>query len=507
MSDSRDDDPNRPDRHEWSSRIGFLNDDMTFRYMERFQCVGPECMDTCCYGWQVVIDNAHYQQLKLLAYRDSKEERERFNRTFTRSGKGRRAKWLIKFKGTRGTCAMLDDGMCHVHAKWGESALPHICAIYPRYFRRMGQRLELTGTVSCPEVAKQLLLREDALEPVPLERDKISRLFIVGGYDTRDVRPYWRLLQEMRAFVVWLLQRPGYSLDTKLFFVSYFTHRTRSCFNKEASQEAADEVWREVAALEREETLAEIARRMERLETKSDVVMRLTQDLLRYLSPKGKDDVFRELVEKVLATYRVTLGSLLRQSVGPEGLNPMQAHFQEYQDRKLRVRQQASERIEQYMTHFAIHHWMHRLPTQSPDLFVHQLRLLILMMVQKFLLYSHPDVLNGLEALKRPASPPQSDDAGVQTEAESDRGDEPDDDQTPLGAGEFLRRAEVIGTGINPEPFGSSGFIECLDRAAVEIYYRVGRFVEHNTVMNELERALERDEMGNIGGALHLIRF
>jgi len=71
-----------------------------------------------------------------------------------------------------GKCPMLSsEGWCSVHAKHGADLLPMVCQMYPRRITIVGDRAELTGHLSCPEVARRALLHEGACEVVEVDRE------------------------------------------------------------------------------------------------------------------------------------------------------------------------------------------------------------------------------------------------------------------------------------------------------------------------------------------------
>ncbi|MGG4145821.1 flagellin lysine-N-methylase [Paenibacillus algorifonticola] len=68
-----------------------------------------------------------------------------------------------------GDCAMLDQGMCSIQLELGESYLSQTCRTYPRVINQTGNALEMTAQLSCPEVARLVLLDEQAMELVEVD--------------------------------------------------------------------------------------------------------------------------------------------------------------------------------------------------------------------------------------------------------------------------------------------------------------------------------------------------
>src|SRR4051812_38382681 len=111
----------------------------------------------------------------------------------------------IRLERDKQSCPFLGTNkLCTVQTRYGEQTLPDVCATYPRLVAQFGERLEVWGTLSCPELARQCLLHDDALELVEAPPDISPRMTpttAVVGTPT----PYQRYLDDMRAAVFELL--------------------------------------------------------------------------------------------------------------------------------------------------------------------------------------------------------------------------------------------------------------------------------------------------------------
>src|SRR5204863_5151520 len=69
-----------------------------------------------------------------------------------------------------GACPFLDaERLCDLQRAHGPDVLPHVCAEYPRMMNVVGERAELSGFPSCPEVARLLLFDDAATDVLELE--------------------------------------------------------------------------------------------------------------------------------------------------------------------------------------------------------------------------------------------------------------------------------------------------------------------------------------------------
>jgi lysine-N-methylase len=425
-----------------------MDEHRTLRYMTRFRCIGPECEDNCCYGWQVDIDPVTYKKLIAASRLTEEVERKRLRAAIRIERKDRMVRRLIRLR-PDGLCPMLEpDGLCHIHGRYGEGFLPDVCTTFPRAIHQVGESLELTGMASCPEVSRQLLLYEDAVEDAPLDPDSLSRIVRGGGLDPRDIRPYFRLMLEVRGYLFALLRERSTPLEERLFLSAFFAKRTAPVLKRDLMKGDIEAVRSEMASLARPETRQEIGRRFAALEAPNALVPLLAREMLRAY-PNPLRDRFRQTVDEVFRSY-VELTELVADPEHPTV--PVESLWDEYRRRKARVRERGAARVDLFLANFAVNFWMHHLPTGSPDLFVHNLRLLGEMAVQKFLLYSHPMVQKAVE--------------------------QPDE-----------------------------SFFRTLDAVAVDVFYKVARQIEHTPLLSRIEEALQQKELRSMAGAVYLVRF
>lgn len=139
--------------------------------MEGFQCLGPECPDTCCHGWSMPIDAAQIEHCQanapeLLAFidKDAKEMR----------------------RDEAGSCTALEGGFCGIHAKYGEGFLGDSCHFFPRLFQRRGEESRMAASLSCPEAARRFATHATPLALVPLTIDRLPPRIAAPCADARE---------------------------------------------------------------------------------------------------------------------------------------------------------------------------------------------------------------------------------------------------------------------------------------------------------------------------------
>lgn len=464
-------------------------EDTTLRYMSRFRCIGPACEDHCCHSWTVGVDEKNLKDL-MIASTYQPEMRARIVEAVVRDRprerdfkekNGKKASKVKLFKmqlAADGDCLMLDDNnLCRIHGAFGEALLSNVCATYPRHTHRMEDgHIELTGMLSCPEMARQMLLHDDAMEVVPLDRLAMSRLVVSDKVDPLDARPYLRLMREVRDWMCGVAQQPEHPLEHRLFFMTYFAKRMSNVVDKRVMQTELAPLRAEMEKLRQPAVLNEISRRFDALQTPSALALLLARELIRPAGSGRQRDAFRRMVNDVLSSYERSRGlvdalsSNADGSVGATDIEALWASYRERRDRLLAV-PAARARLDLYLRNFTVYYWMHRLPNQSPDLLIHILRMLGQMAAQKFVLFGHPKLQEALNAY---------DAAAAVATASADAA------------------ASAAAT---------STLLTSLDALTVEVFFRTARYIEHSPLLRNIENALEDQQLRSVAGAVYLIRL
>lgn len=122
-------------------------------YMKEFRCTADKCSDTCCAGWEIVLDD------------DALERYEQTEGSF-----GKRLRREIKRDGEEAyfaltpkkRCPFLDEhNLCDIYRELGEEALCDICTEHPRFYNWVGDYTE-KGLGLCCEEAERLMFAAKA---------------------------------------------------------------------------------------------------------------------------------------------------------------------------------------------------------------------------------------------------------------------------------------------------------------------------------------------------------
>lgn len=132
-------------------------------YYEKFRCIGGQCKDTCCAGWEVDVDedsSAYYRSLK-------GPFGEKL-RTHLCEEEGACYFPLTK----EGNCPFLQkDHLCEMFITLGEESLCQTCTEYPRYFMDIGNYEQIDLSLSCMELSRIFFTECERIEYIRSEND------------------------------------------------------------------------------------------------------------------------------------------------------------------------------------------------------------------------------------------------------------------------------------------------------------------------------------------------
>ncbi len=173
-------------------------------YMSKFKCIAAACEETCCAGWYIAIDERTYKKYKKVKHPEMKKRLDK--EIVVKKGQviGQNVA-KIKLKNNR--CAFLaKDNLCDLYTHLGESYLSETCKMYPRNTNEIGEKVELTIALSCPEAARVVLLNR---EPTTFIEEEGEALPIVGTHlkiNPSNPKQFEDFLFEMRQILIEVIE-------------------------------------------------------------------------------------------------------------------------------------------------------------------------------------------------------------------------------------------------------------------------------------------------------------
>lgn len=192
-------------------------------YMDNFECIGTSCEDSCCKSWRISIDKKTY-----LEYRKVKDQelflnlKKNITRNRTNASDNNYAKVHLT---SNNRCPMLNqDSLCDIQQKLGEELLSMTCSTYPRIINQSNNKHEMSGVLSCPEIARLALLNQDKME-FTLYKDELRPKTLLNNRLNSNNKGPEKYFEELRAFTIQVLQYRSYSLSDRLIVLGMFFNK------------------------------------------------------------------------------------------------------------------------------------------------------------------------------------------------------------------------------------------------------------------------------------------
>lgn len=183
-------------------------------YYQTFQCIGGACPDTCCAGWEIVIDDKSLERYK--KYPDGFGNRLRNSIDFKKKS----------FKQYDRRCAFLnEDNLCDIYSEAGQGMLCRTCRMYPRHVEDYENIRELSLSLSCPEAAR-LILTQDKL--VLKHREKETSSEDYGDFD--DL--LFSQLLDVRQVLLQIVQDESLDIDTRKMMILSLAHHLQKSMSE-----------------------------------------------------------------------------------------------------------------------------------------------------------------------------------------------------------------------------------------------------------------------------------
>ena len=185
-------------------------------YYQDFECIADKCEDTCCAGWQIVIDKEtlkKYTKIKGNFKKEILKNVNWFQGTF-KQDKSKR-------------CAFLNDrNLCDLYLSQGEEGFCKTCREYPRHTEEFEGVREITLSISCPEVARILMNRMELVQFISEEKE--------GDEEFEDFDPFlYSILEDARKEMITILQNRDLTIADRILLVLGIAHDMQGRMNRQ----------------------------------------------------------------------------------------------------------------------------------------------------------------------------------------------------------------------------------------------------------------------------------
>ncbi len=380
----------------------------TFNYLPGFSCLGGECEDTCCKDWDIWFDQPHFELLQATINQHGGEQSEKFsryiriNKSSTASGHNY-AQLNLR---PDGSCPfLLADGWCELHSQFGEKPLSNVCAFFPRVLSRQGDIVELSGALSCPEMVRKCLFAEDDIEIVDFEPAILPR---PDDYPlTRELALpaenfYYDNFVVVRDALLRLCKLEGFGFESRLYFLANFANRVAGFYHLEAEAKGGrllDSELKQARSISMLERMDNYVSNYTAAEPMAIIVIQAVLQLRIQQFPR---EAYSQFIKQVFAGYE----ALLPETCGTDELDdalPPDMLWLAYQERRGLVDSYFSNELDRCFTRYLINCIYREWFITMPDLFTYVHMLVIRLAILRFLVYSHPAIIQIAERLHQNA--------------------------------------------------------------------------------------------------------
>lgn len=173
------------------------------QYYDDFTCIADHCPDTCCAGWQIVIDEKSLEEYSCV----EGEVGVRLQKSID---------WEEGvFHQYNRRCAFLNkENLCDLYRELGAEGLCDTCRLYPRHIEEFEEVREFSLSLSCPVAAEMILGQK---EPVHFLEEADEALEEEDYEDFDSILYDW--LEEAREVLFGILQNRKLSIATRMALI------------------------------------------------------------------------------------------------------------------------------------------------------------------------------------------------------------------------------------------------------------------------------------------------
>lgn len=185
-------------------------------YYKDFHCAADQCTDTCCAGWEIMIDKKTLKKYR----RYPGDFGNRLHNSINWETHS-----FLQYEEKR--CAFLnEDNLCDICLEAGEDMLCRTCRRYPRHYEEFENVREISLSLSCPQAAKLILGTDRPVYFLSTEQETDTE-----EYEYFDFFLYTKLL-EVREHFFDIIKNQEYSLETKMALMLAQSHDIQNRINR-----------------------------------------------------------------------------------------------------------------------------------------------------------------------------------------------------------------------------------------------------------------------------------
>lgn len=198
-------------------------------YFDRFQCTADKCPDTCCAGWQIMIDEDSLERYdrEISRKRSSTDEADFVSGRLLNGIDWEEGSFLQFHK----RCSMLNEqNLCDLVIYKGEEWLCETCTRYPRHVEEFEGLREWSLSLSCPVAADIILNWQGKVKFLETEDEKEDPL--AEEFEDFDFLLFTQL-EDARAVLFSIVQNKRIPMNCRMALVLEMARQVQLCVDEE----------------------------------------------------------------------------------------------------------------------------------------------------------------------------------------------------------------------------------------------------------------------------------
>lgn len=185
-------------------------------YYKDFRCIASKCSDTCCAGWQIIIDDETYNKYKNI----SSDFGNRLNSSIVENENNEHS-----FVLENNNCPFLDNNLlCDIYTNIGEDNLCYTCKTFPRIINEYASLREISLSMSCPEACRLLLLDNKFTISIETTDEQVT------SYNSITPDLYIQLVKAQKIALN-IIQNSSITLNNRIYILLSFAEDIQECID------------------------------------------------------------------------------------------------------------------------------------------------------------------------------------------------------------------------------------------------------------------------------------
>lgn len=366
-------------------------DGLSLKYVTEFSCIGDKCPDSCCHGWQVILDRKSYKKMEARIPADELRDVVKLTES------GDKYDYARITMSDDGSCPLLvDNGWCRLHRDYGEEVLSITCRTYPRQVSVMGQRTEMGLMLSCPEAARLCLLDPQGTALTKFDASDIIKRDFGVAFMQGEVpdKPYHHYIDVVRDAVLNLLAVREFPFASRVFIAGFFLEQISAFIHEDIKSLEDDRLVAVFENISAEGVMEGLYKEFLEIDDSLDFSMSVIENLM--LARAARSSTGARLLQRALSSYGITAeltADGMEMKVQEGSLkDAFVAMAESYRQRRDTLTEKFGEKINQYLENYGRNYWFREIFVRSPTPVAHMQVMVLRLAVLRFLFFSHENV-------------------------------------------------------------------------------------------------------------------